>query len=289
MPERNLIVYCDESRAKGRYFSNFYGGAVVNEKFRIFIESELKACKEANNLGAELKWTKITEAYKDKYIKFVDSFFDLVAEGYIKVRIMFTQNSNEAIGLSEQQIGNKYWLLYYQMVKHAFGFAYCQREGVRTRLSVFLDDVPDKRSNFETFRDYVSGLTRSVEFREQNVHVPREEIADVNSKDHVILQGLDIILGSMQFRLNDMHLEKPAGKFRRSKRTRAKEEVYKHINKRIRDLHPGFNIGANTSFGDDRRKLWTHPYRHWLFVPKEHRVLVGVGKERNKRAPRRPT
>jgi hypothetical protein len=72
---------------------------------------------------------------------------------------------------------------------------------------------------------------------------------DVSSKDHVILQGLDIILGAIQFRLNDKHLEIPQGKKRRSKRTVAKEEVYKYINSRIGAIYPNFNIGVSTATG----------------------------------------
>ncbi len=79
------------------------------------------------------------------------------------------------------------------------------------------------------------------------------------------MQCLDIVLGSMAFRLNDMHKEKPEGQKRRGKKTIAKEKLYKHINKYIREIKPGFNIGISTGTNSGFDK-WEHPYRHWKFT-----------------------
>jgi hypothetical protein len=145
MPERHLIIYCDESLEKGRYFSHFYGGALLESNNRQKIEGTLRQAKIDNNLFAELKWTKITFSYKEKYIAFIKVFFDLITAGDIKIRVMFTQNSNKPTGLEEYQIGNQYWLLYYQLVKHAFGLMYCGAHQITTRISLYLDDVPDTK------------------------------------------------------------------------------------------------------------------------------------------------
>lgn len=75
----------------------------------------------------------------------------------------------------------------------------------------------------------------------------------------------------MQFRLNDKHKRKPKGKWRRGKRTIAKEKLYKLINKRIRKIYSNFNIGITTGIDGDRRNYWNHPYRHWLFIPSNYR------------------
>ena len=73
----------------------------------------------------------------------------------------------------------------------------------------------------------------------------------------------------MQFRLNDKHKEKLPGSSRRGKKTIAKEKLYKHINSRIRDIYPGFNIGITTGKQDDITNLWKHSYRHWMFIPND--------------------
>lgn len=52
-------------------------------------------------------------------------------------------------------------------------------------------------------------------------------IAEVDSKNHVILQCIDIALGSMNFKLNNMDKEKMPNSNRCGKRTIAKEKLYK--------------------------------------------------------------
>ena len=282
MPQKNLIIYCDESTEKGKFYSHFYGGIMVPETHRRIIEDRLNAVKAAHGLGAELKWTKISEAWADRYIAFVDEAFDLMDEGVLRTRIMFTQNSNRPIGLSEYQLENQYFLLYYQLIKHAFGLAYSGQPGVTRRVSIFLDEMPRHADNVSQFKEYLASLSSFPNFRAAGIQIRTENIAGVSSHQHVILQALDVIMGAMQFRLNDKHLDKPAGRFRRAKRTRAKERVYKHINARIQRLRKGFNIGVNTGVDGAIENRWHHPYRHWLFVPTESEAVRGAGKARNR-------
>ncbi|GGN63262.1 hypothetical protein GCM10011349_47660 [Novosphingobium indicum] len=102
----------------------------------------------------------------------------------------------------------------------------------------------------------------------------------------MILQGLDLILGSMCSRLNEKLTAKPPGKKVRGKRTRAKEKLYKVINKEIRSIYPGFNVGVGTACHYGPSDRWTHPYRHWLFMPTNYEMDRALGK---KAAPRKPT
>ncbi len=283
MPHKRFIIYCDESVDKGRYYSNFYGGALIEARNREAIERVLNKKKAKLNLHKELKWTYITEAYEGKYLKFVERYFDLIASGHIKIRIMFTQNIYEARGLDEYQIDNQFFLLYYQMIKHAFGLRYCNPNLLdQVHVALMLDDVPDKEERFENFKKYLESLCDYPVFKQARITIPMEDIADVDSKKHVILQGLDIILGAIQFRLNDKHKDKPAGKNRRGKRTKAKERVYRYINKRISEIYPNFNVGASTGTKElaDR---WHHPYRHWKFVPSDHHLVHARGKAKRKK------
>jgi hypothetical protein len=52
------IIYCDESEDKGRFYSNFYGGALIRASDREAIELALRAAKDG--ITGEAKWTKIT-------------------------------------------------------------------------------------------------------------------------------------------------------------------------------------------------------------------------------------
>ena len=155
----------------------------------------------------------------------------------------------------------------YQFIKHAFGLVHSpiQPGGVRVRL--YPDKMPDTDEQVEKFKPFIVALSRNSAFRRQGVSFDRDEVAEVRSHDHGILQCLDIVLGAIQFRLNDKHKAKPEGKSRRGKRTIAKEAVYKHISRRIREIYPNFNIGITTGMRNDLTVLWADPYRHWRFVP----------------------
>ena len=54
---------------------------------------------------------------------------------------------------------------------------------------------------------------------------------------------MDIILGAMNFKLNNMNKEKLPNSNKRGKRTIAKEKLYKKILENIKDIHPNFNVG----------------------------------------------
>lgn len=99
----------------------------------------------------------------------------------------------------------------------------------------------------------------------------------MDSKGHIVLQMLDVVLGSMCFRLNDKHKELPQGKQRRGKRTIAKEKLYRHIHQHIRQLRPGFNVGVNTGI-ESAVDYWEHSYRYWNFKSGAYEVATTLFK-----------
>lgn len=267
-----LILYCDESDAKGVYFSNFYGGVAVSSKRVKEITEELEALKQSLNMHNEVKWQKVTPQYLDKYTQLIDKYFEYIKLSEIKVRIMFTQNRNVPIGLNEYQRDHKYFLLYYQFIKHCFGFPFLPQEDNDFNVRVYLDKLPDTKEKVALFKDRLHSLEKSPQFRNRRIRFPREQIAEIDSSQHIILQCLDVILGSMQFRLNNKHKIKPEGQYRRGKRTIAKEKLYKHINRHIHNLYPNFNIGVSTSTRGNNENRWIDPYRHWVFIPSNRKI-----------------
>ena len=266
-----FIIYADESIGRGQYFSNFYGGALVRSRDIDEVRRILAARKAELNLHGEIKWSKVTAQYLSKYEEMMTSFFDLVAADVIKVRIMFTQNMHVPTGLDEYQQEYMYFLLYYQFIKHAFGLAYANTDSQPIQLRIYLDKLPDTREKHSQFKAHLVSLQQSKGFRAARIRIKPDQIAEVVSHDHDVLQCLDVVLGAMQFRLNDLHKVKPPGAARRGKRTIAKEKLYRFILGKIRQIYPNFNIGVSTGRQGDWTNLWHHPYRHWRFVPKEFR------------------
>ncbi len=266
-----LVIYTDESDKDGKFYSNFYGGVLVRSCDLSGVIERLSTCKTNQNLYKEIKWQKVTGNYLSKYIAMMDSLFDEVEADRAKIRIMFTSNQYVPQGLSSRHRQIGYHLLYYQFLKHAFGLQYatadCQRP-VRVRIN--LDQMPTNREQTDQFKSYLVGLNNNPQIRQAGIRFDRQLIAEVSSHDHVLLQCIDVVLGSMSFRLNDKHKNKPEGQRTRGSRTIAKEKLYRHINGRIRRIYPNFNVGISTGTGGDDSNRWLHPYRHWRLIPKNH-------------------
>jgi hypothetical protein len=265
MPEKEYILFCDESDRHGRYYSNFYGGLIVGSSQYQQVTQRLNDKKAALNLYQEVKWEKVTEKYLTKYQELVQVFFEEIAQGHVRVRIMFRQNAHRPKGLTSVQIKLEYFLLYYQFIKHAFGLEHIP-ESIRLRL--YFDTFPDTSERSEQFKGFLLGLTKTKKWQDAGISIKREDITEVDSKDHVLLQCLDIVLGSMAFRLNDKQKERPVGQNRRGKRTIAKEKLYKTILGEIRKIHPGFNVGISTRINELSGR-WNDQYLHWAFIPND--------------------
>lgn len=268
MKSKEYIIWCDESVKSGKYYSNFYGGILIQSNDLENVTQQLKQVVSELYISEEIKWQKVDAFKLPAFTKLMDTFFELVRQNKIKVRIMFTQNANKAKKLTDEHLANEYFLLYYQFVKHHFGLQYSNETKNDINLKIFFDDMPDTYSKRQQFKEYIKGLERTKGFSDADIKIKKENITEVDSKRHIPLQFLDVVLGAMQFRLNDLHKEKPEGERKRGKRTIAKEKLYKHILKKICEMKPNFNIGISTGT-ENIEDRWHHPYRHWLFIPKE--------------------
>lgn len=133
------VIYTDESEKKGKFYSNFYGGVLVRSPDLQSVINRLEQCKARLNLHQEVKWQKVTENYLEKYIALIDEFFEELAAGRVKVRVMFTQNQFIPTGLSPDQRRAEYHLLYYQFIKHAFGLRFAGIAGQEIQVRLNMD------------------------------------------------------------------------------------------------------------------------------------------------------
>ena len=264
------ILYCDESSSNGPLYSDFFGGCLINSKDWIAIENAIKADKERLNLTGEIKWTKVTAQYLDKYVQIMEMFFSFIREGKVKVRIMFRSNNDyPSNNRGPHSDDDKYFKLYYQFLKNAFGLKYITSEEP-VSLRIYLDQLPDTKEKASRFKAYVRNIPNIRDFADakSRICIREGDVAEVRSHEHVLLQCTDIVLGAMYFRLNNLHMEKPEGKHVRGKRTIAKEKLYKYINAQICSILPHFNIGISTGKRGYEYPDWELPYSHWRFIPR---------------------
>lgn len=270
-----FYIFCDESLKRGKYYSNFYGGILIDkidfEKVKNVLLSKVQDLEFENS---ELKWSNVNTFKLEQYKSVTDVFFEFVKTNVIKVRIMFTDNRFIPTQLTKEHRDNQYHILYYHFIKLAFGLKYLTSD-IPIDLEIFFDKLPDTQRKNEQFKNFIYGIQYLPEFIESKIKIKKESIYEVDSKKHILMQCLDVVLGAMAFRLNDLHKEKPEGSKTRGKRTLAKEKLYKHINKKIRETRANFNIGITTGLDGNSPNLFFQPYRHWLFIPSSKTVESG--------------
>ena len=86
-------IWFDESDKEGAYYSNFYGGILVDSKNYENVLAMSKTFVEELGITEEIKWQKVNEYWYEKYLTLVDFIFDLLAQDYIKIRIFFVITS----------------------------------------------------------------------------------------------------------------------------------------------------------------------------------------------------
>lgn len=286
--EKEYIILCDESDQKGAYFSNFFGGVIVGGSVWQKVTNRLEEVKSSSGIRSEVKWSKVSPFDVDRYEPLIEEFFKIIEEGHLRMRVMFRQNIHQAANLTLEHRENEYFILYYLFLKHGFGLAHMPVHPDGVRLRFYLDQLPDQsKEKLTQFRGYIAGLNQNPQIRRAGLSVANEDIAEIDSKQHILLQCADVVLGSISFRLNEKHKVLPPGKKRRGKRTIAKERLYKFILKQIKQVSgkPGFNIGISTGLDQGVKGRWSAPYLHWLFVPKDHVYDKRKGKRHKKKSP----
>lgn len=270
MKDKEYIIFCDESDKKGDFYSNFYGGVLVGISTYQDIKFRLDEKKESLNFGKEIKWQRVTDQYLEKYMELMSCYFDELRSGNLKIRIMFRQNVHGRRFESPEDKDLEYFKLYYQFIKHGFGLRYMEHRHPEVFLRLYFDQFPDTSERAVQFKGYLQGLQEIHHFKNARIRIRPEDVTEVKSHDHILLQCLDVVLGAMVFRLNNKHKLIPEGKHRRGKRTVAKEKLYKHILSEIKTIYPRFNIGISTGLKNGKlESAWQDPYRHWKFVPKD--------------------
>ena len=267
------IIYSDESVSKGELFSDFFGGALVTNRNFNEVNAALEAKKLELNLTGEIKWTKVSVAYLEKYKQMMDLFFSFVKQNKVKLRIMFQESGHSYDPLHQDQIANRYHLLYYQFIKHAFGLRYHDAPaGETVYLKLYFDKMPVSIQESDAFKAHIAYLQNLWQFRNARILIRPDDIAEIDSHKHSIQQCMDIVLGAMSFRLNNKHLVIPPGATEPGHKTKAKETLFNHILELIKDANgiEDFDI-SKTTLPDQARDRWIIPYRHWKFLAAEFR------------------
>lgn len=274
-------IWTDESDSQGKYYANFYGGILISSKhYEEVLGRLVNVVKSVGLENEEIKWQKVNEYTEHRYQRIIDELFLILGEGKAKMRIFFRHRQFEPSGLTNEQRRKEYPKLYYQFIKHDFGLIHSNPKRKVIRVRLLIDDMPLKGHDKEDFLKAIYRLNDLKSFQNSNIQILKGDVAEVDSKKHLPLQVMDLVLGSICFRLNDKQKDRDIDGHR-AKRNIVKERIYKYIQKKISELHPGFNIGITTPI-TKQSDLWEMPYLHWNFVPKNHKKDKSLTKRHKK-------
>lgn len=263
-----IFIWLDESDRHGEFYSNFYGGILVSARHYWEVLHRMRSIVAEVGINDEIKWQKVNEFHYEKYWRVVDELFDLAQEGKLKIRIFFRHNQYTASRYTPDERKADYQMLYYQFIKFAFGLPHAE-ESELDSMTLFLDEIPLRQSERDEFISHIRGMANDPVLKRKGLKIADDGIVEVDSKQHLPLQFMDVILGAICFKLNEKDKLKVEGENKVGKRTLIKLKLYKHINARIREIYPYFNIGVTTPIRIPSDS-WTQVYRHWSFIPKFH-------------------
>lgn len=262
-----IFIWLDESDRQGEFYSNFYGGILVPSRHHREVMERMRSTVNQAGINDEIKWQKVNEYHYEKYLRVVDELFDLAEENKLKIRIFFRHNQFIASRLKPEEKRADYQMLYYQFIKFAFGLPFADEK--LDSMTLFIDEIPLRQSERDEFLSHIRSLDNDPILKRKGLKIADDGIIEVNSKQHLPLQFMDVILGAICFKLNEKDKLKAEGEKKIGKRTLIKLKLYKHINARIREIYPNFNIGITTPIRVPSDS-WTQVYRHWSFIPKYH-------------------
>jgi hypothetical protein len=241
---------------------------MVRSSDREAIENELLSLKSQLGLAGEIKWTRVRPFNWERVALVLDRFFDFVEADRLKLRYMWLDQlfgNPAALNDFHREFG--YYILYYFFLVFCFGLPWHDLPEP-VQVEFFPDTLPDQPEKRRSFRNFLLWCHGARRFRERS---PFRiiSVGDVDSKSHLLLQCVDVIIGAVGFRLNKLHeIRQHDG--RRGEGTKVKELLYKRIVARIGRIdmaqrgRRAFGVGVNTSTGTFEN-CWRLRFRQWNF------------------------
>ena len=75
---RMYYIWCDESDKGGEFYSNFYGGILIESKDLKRVLNKMEQKITELDITEEIKWQKVNQHFFKKYMALVDFIFDLL-------------------------------------------------------------------------------------------------------------------------------------------------------------------------------------------------------------------
>ena len=189
-----IDIYCDESRqdllaskASISEDNKFccIGGVMVSADARAETKAQIKALKEKHGVYGEIKWSTVSPNKLPFYLDLVDVFFDSTDLFFRTVVIDASKVRNNVFNENNQELG--YYKFYYQLLSHWASWGNHYR--------VFTD----QKTNRDKKRLQELRRILNTQFPVSNTF---ESIQAIDSKESLILQMQNILMGAVGYKYN---------------------------------------------------------------------------------------
>lgn len=187
-------VFCDESRQDllacrdsvsdmNRYCC--IGGLMLPLESRDYIKSKIKALQEKYNLHGELKWGTVSNNKINFYLDLIDYFFSESELTFRTIVIDAQKINNTAYNNSDQELG--YYKFYYQLLYHWLVPGRIYR--------IYTDQKTNgDKQRLKDLKDILNNSYYS--------HSTIESIQSIDSRQSLILQMENILMGAVGYKFN---------------------------------------------------------------------------------------
>jgi len=194
-------IYCDESRQSEHRFM-VLGGLVIRATNVPNFNATMAKYRAETNMHAELKWTKVSPQKLPEYKRFIDYFFALNNANQVHFHTLLIDNhqvDHKRFSGGDKELG--FYKFYYQLLLHAFGRRYGQKEQGH-RLVVHLDH----RNSSYSLDTLKKVLNKGMGKKFQVPGNPFVSVESRDSKKEDLIQIADLLLGAVGFQKNGLHL-----------------------------------------------------------------------------------
>ncbi|MBJ6362165.1 DUF3800 domain-containing protein [Paenibacillus sp. GCM10012307] len=191
-----IEVYCDESRPELLYKKKettarymVIGGVWISYLFREDLKANIKKLKERYNYKNEIKWKNVSPSMIDFYLELIDLFFKFDAIRFRCIVVDCEKVDLDKFHDSDSELG--FYKFYYQLLKHWID----EREKYWIYLDYKKNKLPDRLHQLE------SVLEKTVPGKVQ-------EIQAINSRDSLMIQLADVLIGAVGYKFHNCNTSK---------------------------------------------------------------------------------
>ncbi len=186
-----------------------YGGIITPAHNVDAFNALIDTWRVENNMKSEMKWAKVSRNKLDKYISFVDLFFDHAAPEFCHFKSVVLDTPH--IDYKTHHNGDDelaFYKFYYHFLLHKFG-PYAATDD--HRLSVFIDHRSTTRERLSDLRRCLNAGIRKTHGRTCDVVNAVEPRV---SHECNLIQLADVLMGAIAYHCNARHKESNAARHR---------------------------------------------------------------------------